>query len=109
MEERVERLEESLIQTRAAGETMLGIIRSLDKKADELTGAVRAIQVNGAIIDARLNAMDARISIFDAQMTAVRRDMEASFRQVAATMATKQDLADLENRVGERISTLDSK
>lgn len=84
-EERIDALEEKTTQTQAASMTMLGIVKDVDK-------TVTSIEAHQTIVDARLGAVEARLSAVDARVSALSQDMTNSFRQVAATMATKDDL-----------------
>lgn len=93
MEERVERLEERATQQEAASLTLLGIVKETDRKVDELTGAVRSIQVHEAIVDARLNTVDARLA-------SIKHEMDLSFQQVA------QAQLQMEDRLNKRIDGL---
>lgn len=98
-EQRLAALEESLVQQQAASMTLLGIVKDIDKKVDELTGMVRATQIEGTIVETRLSTIDARLS-------ATQHDMTNSFRQLAVyqgqietrldDMATKEDVARVE-------------
>lgn len=112
MEERIEKLEEDHVQQQAESRTLLGIVQGIDAKMGELTGAVRSVQAHEAIIDARLNTLDARLAAEHTRIDTLHLDMQRSFQQAAATMATREDLAELTQRmnaVESRIGTVDSK
>jgi hypothetical protein len=99
-------LREDLTQQQAASITLIGIVKSIDQKVDELAGMAKATQIESSIIEARLTTVDRRLD-------AVKLDMTNSFSQLAAyqiqaekrldarldAMATKQDLAAMEDRI----------
>lgn len=93
-EERLAAVEESLIQQQAASLTLLGVVQESDKKLDKLTSAMQTVQVNGIIVDARLNAMDARLSTVDARVQALSQDVIASARQNEQRMGRIEDKLD---------------
>jgi hypothetical protein len=102
-------LREDLTQQQAASITLLDIVKSIDRNVTEIVGAVRSIQAHEAIVDARLSAIDARAQAAAAEMKLFKSDMERSFEQVSGefalvdrkldAMATKQDLAAMEDRI----------
>lgn len=85
MEERLDQIEERQRQQELTNMTMLNLVKGIDGKVDELTGMMRATQIESSIIETRLTTIDRRID-------AVKLDMQRSFAQVEATFATKQDL-----------------
>ena len=67
-EERLDVLEERIVQNEAGSITLLGIVREIDTNTKILTGAVQSIQVNGTIMDVRLATLDAKVSALDAKV-----------------------------------------
>jgi hypothetical protein len=67
-EERLDNLEERIVQNEAGSITLLGIVKEVNDKVDGLIGSTRSIQVNAAIVDARLNAIDARMGVMAARL-----------------------------------------
>lgn len=101
-QQKIAQLKEEQIQQRAAAYTMLGIVQDNDKKLTEVLGTVRSTQAHEAIVDARLNTIDARINAWS-------QDMAASFRQVEATVATKEDLAEMETRMNGKFDRMEGR
>lgn len=98
----IAQIREDLLQQQVASVTLLNIVKESDKKLDEVLGAVRSIQVQQAMVDARLNAVDARLSSVDARVGALSQDMIGSFRQLA------MDRAQEEQRLSERLDRIDT-
>jgi hypothetical protein len=80
MEERIERLEEGMTQRRAVESQILDIVQDIDRKQNEILGTVQSVQLHNAIL-----------------------------RLVASTMATKEDLAEMERRLAQDTDRLDGK
>lgn len=102
-EDEITKIKEDLLQQQAASITLVGIVQQSDKKLDELTGAVRALQVQSTIVDARLGAMDARLSAVDARVQALSQDVIASARQ------SEQRMSGIEDKLDQVISLLTQK
>lgn len=85
---RVDNLEEDMRQQESAYRALLEIVKDID-------GTVRSVQAHAMVIDGRLDTIDARIGLY-------HNDTSLSFHQVAKTMATKEDLAELERRMNAR-------
>lgn len=105
-EQRISDLEEKAKQQEAASITLLDIVKGIDHNVTELTGSVRSVVLQQAMIDVRmgatetrLGAVDLRLNMLDTRVGALAQDMANSFRQVEATMASKQDLAYLATKV----------
>jgi hypothetical protein len=101
-QDEIAKIKEDLTQQQVASMTLLGIVKDIDHKVDELTGTTKATQIESSIIETRLTTVDRRLD-------AVKLDMTNSFRQVEATMATKQDVADLNTKLDTVIDLLTRK
>ena len=101
-QDEIAKIKEDLTQQQAASMTLLGIVKDIDRKVDELAGMAKATQIESSIIETRLTTVDRRLD-------AVKLDMTNSFRQVEATMATKQDVAALDAKMDQVIALLTKK
>lgn len=110
MEERIRHLEERDRQHEASSMTLLGVVKAVDGKVDELTGAMRSVQAQEAIVDARLNAMNVRLDAHEKRLSAMGTNLQThiddtreSFHKVA------QAQEQMERRIDVRMDTLEAK
>lgn len=74
--ERLDALEERIIQNEAGSITLLGIVREVNDKVDGLIGSTRSLQAHEMIVDARLSTVDARLSTVEAKLGAVESKID---------------------------------
>lgn len=101
-EERIAKVEESLIQQQAASLTLLGIVKDIDRKVDEINGNMRSIQAHEMLVDARISAVNAQVASTDAQVRLLQQGMAASFKQMVEDVDDRFDTLEVKlNRVIE--------
>lgn len=106
-EQRISDLEEKATQQEAASITLVGVVQTINTKVDGLAGTARSIQAHELVVDSRLGTIDNRLNAQRVQIDNMQLDIQRSFGQVAATMATKDDLATMGTQLNERLTTID--
>lgn len=70
-EQKMAQLREDLLQQQVGSQTLLGIVKSIDAKVDELTGLVRATQIESTIVETRLSTIDRRLDAMRLERSAL--------------------------------------